>query len=214
MTIRLVVVDDDPFVRSGLRGVLSVEPGIEVVGEAASGAEAVSVSRTLEPDVLLMDVRMPLLDGISATRVIAARGLRPRILILTTFEEDDLIADALAAGASGYLLKRAQPEVLIHAIRTVHAGDALVYPERIRAILANRQSGRDPQAQLAIGRLTAREKEILLLLTEGCSNADIADRLVLSVQTVKSHVATVLRKLEIRDRTQAVAVAFRSGLAR
>ena len=217
MSIGVVIADDDGLVRSGLRTILSTEPDIDVIGEASDGFEAVRRSAELDPDVVLMDVRMPNLDGIEATRRIVERApLRPRVLVVTTFEHDDYVFDALRAGASGFVLKRVQPEELAQAIRIVASGESLVFPALTRA-LVERHSVRlekDDRRTALVASLTEREAEILRLVARGRSNQEIADELVLAVHTVKSHVAHVLAKLECRDRTQAVIVAYETGFIR
>lgn len=212
--MRVVLVDDDALVRSGLRAVLEAFEPIEIVGEAADGAEAVSVVREQRPDVVLMDVRMPRVDGIQATRHIVAQPGAPKILVLTTFGSDDYVYEALRAGASGFLLKRARPEELVTAIETVAAGESLVFPEAIRTLASSRASAPDHHGAapgLAWAGLTAREEEVLRIIAQGRSNAEIASALFLAPETVKTHVAAVLSKLGVRDRTQAVIAAYESG---
>jgi DNA-binding NarL/FixJ family response regulator len=217
LPVRVLIADDDGLVRSGLRTILSIEPDIDVVGEAADGYEAVRRSAELDPDVVLMDVRMPHLDGIQATRRIVERSpSRPRVLVVTTFEHDDYVFDALRAGASGFVLKRVQPEELAQAIRIVATGESLVFPALTRALVERhnvRLAPGDRRAAL-VASLTEREGEILRLVARGLSNQEIADSLVVAVHTVKSHVAHVLAKLETRDRTQAVIVAYETGFIR
>ena len=211
--IRVLLADDDSLVRSGLRALLDAEDDITVVGEAADGREAVEQARALQPDVVLMDVRMPKLDGVTATREIVTWTRRPRVLVLTTFDLDEVVDDALDAGADGFLLKRATPEQLIDGIRTVHAGDALVAPAVTRRLLMS-YAGRRPPDREGLQRsahLTAREADILRALAEGLSNAEIAGRVWLSPETVKTHVKSILAKLGVRDRTQAVVWAYRTG---
>ncbi|HEV2372602.1 MAG TPA: response regulator transcription factor [Streptosporangiaceae bacterium] len=209
MTTTVLIADDDQLVRSGLRVIIDSEPDLSVVGLAATGAEAIGLARSLRPDVVLMDVRMPELDGIQATRRLLANPGPPKVLVVTTFENDGYVYDALRAGAAGFLLKRASPAEMLQAIRTVAGGDSLLYPAAIRA-LAHRHA-----AQAEAGRLrallTAREGEILRLVAEGLSNAEIAGRLYLGVETVKTHVGAILAKLGARDRTQAVIAAYESG---
>ena len=215
--IRVVIADDDGLVRSGLRTILSTEPDIDVIGEASDGFEAVRRSAELDPDVVLMDVRMPNLDGIEATRRIVERSpSRPRVLVVTTFEHDDYVFDALRAGASGFVLKRVQPEELAQAIRIVATGESLVFPALTRALVERHTLQLDPSDRRAtlVASLTEREAEILRLVARGLSNQEIADQLVVAVHTVKSHVAHVLGKLETRDRTQAVIVAYETGFIR
>jgi DNA-binding NarL/FixJ family response regulator len=211
--IRVLLADDDGLVRSGLRALLGAEPDLAVVGEAADGREAVEQARALRPDVVLMDVRMPRLDGVRATREIVSWPQRPRVLVLTTFDLDEVVDDALDAGADGFLLKRATPEQLIAGIRTVVAGDALVAPAVTRRLLEAYAGRRPPdrdRLRLA-AHLTDREAEILRALAEGLSNAEIAGRVFLAPETVKTHVKAILGKLGVRDRTQAVVWAYRTG---
>ena len=214
--IRAVVADDQEIVRAGFSALLETQKDISVVGAASDGAEAVRLSVEHRPDVVLMDVRMPVMDGIEATRVICAGGAEPlpRILILTTFDLDEYVYDALHAGASGFLLKDVPAETLFEAVRVIAAGDALLAPAITRRLIAEFARLR-PRRELRaeeLSALTPREKEILGLLAEGLSNHEIAERLVLSDETVKTHVSHVLRKLGLRDRAQAVVVAYESGL--
>ncbi len=211
--IRVLLADDDRLIRSGLRALLDAEEDLTVVGEAADGREAVDRARQLQPDVVVMDVRMPRLDGVGATREIVSWPRRPRVLVLTTFDLDEVVDDALEAGADGFLLKRASPEQLVDGIRTVHSGDALVAPAVTRRLLAAYATRKPPdheRLQLA-AHLTQREADILSALAEGLSNADIAGRVWLSPETVKTHVKSILLKLGVRDRTQAVVWAYRTG---
>jgi DNA-binding NarL/FixJ family response regulator len=213
MSIRVLIVDDQDMVRSGFRLLLAREDDLHVVGEAADGVEAVAAAGRLAPDVVVMDIRMPRLDGLEATRRIVADGAGARVLILTTFEEDEYIYDALQAGASGFVLKDASAAELINAIRVVAGGDALLAPSVTRRVIgefARRRRDRDAHSRL--GELTARELEVLRLVARGLSNAEIADELVVSPATVKTHVARVLAKLGVRDRLQAVVVIYESGL--
>jgi DNA-binding NarL/FixJ family response regulator len=218
MTIRVLIADDQALVRSGFRMVLEAEPDIEVVGEAANGRQAIHAVGRLKPDVVLMDVRMPELDGIAATREIAGEGSDgpPRVLILTTFDLDEYVYDALAAGASGFLLKDTPPEQLIGGIHVVAAGEALLAPAVTRRLIEDfsraRPAPADPPA--GVEELTPREREVWGLLAQGLSNAEIADRLVVGETTVKTHVARVLMKLGLRDRVQAVVLAYESGQVR
>ena len=214
--VRVLIVDDDDLMRAGLRGVLSSDPAIEVVGEAGDGREAAYRTRLLRPDVVLMDVRMPDLDGISATRELLATFPEARVVILTTFEQDDYIFGALTAGASGFLLKRTRPEELIAAIHTIAAGDSLLSPS-VTSRVIERMAGqptldgaRDPR----LAELTPRETEVLELIARGLSNAEIAAELVIGESTVKTHLKRVLAKLQARDRVQAVIFAYESGLTR
>ncbi len=214
--ISVVVVDDQAMVRAGFAALLDAEPDITVLGEAADGREAVAVVRDRRPDVVLMDVRMPVLDGIAATRELLAdaRDHRPRVVVLTTFDVDDYVYEALRAGASGFLLKDAPPDVLATAVRTVAAGDALLAPSVTRRMIerfaAHRPPSRAETARLAA--LTSRERDVLRLIARGLSNREIAADLVVAEETVKSHVGRLFAKLHLRDRAQAVVVAYESGL--
>lgn len=205
----VVLVDDEPMVRSGLRTILESVPDLRVVGEAADGAEAVSVVRAARPDVVCMDVRMPGVDGIRATELLLALERPPKVLVVTTFSSDEHVLDALRAGAAGFLLKRASAEEVVNAVRAVAAGDQLLYPEAVRELALRQLRPRpDPHAF----ELTVREREVLALMARGLSNAEIAASLVLGLETVRTHVAKVLAKLGARDRTQAVVVAYTCGL--
>ena len=214
--IRALIADDQQAVRAGFAALLETQADITVVATAANGEEAVQQSQEHRPDIVLMDVRMPVLDGIAATREIcaAARESGPRVLVLTTFDLDEYVYDALQAGASGFLLKDARPETLFEAVRVVAAGEALLAPVVTRRLIAEfarlRPSQRTRPDDLSV--LTPREVEILSLVAAGLSNHEIADRLVLSNETVKTHVSHVLRKLDLRDRAQAVVAAYESGL--
>ena len=213
--IRVLLVDDQALVRSGFRLILETREDLDVVGEAEDGREAVELARKLRPDVILMDVRMPNVDGVEATRRLAALGSPARVLILTTFDLDEYVYEAIRAGASGFLLKDVQPAQLVDAVRVVAAGEALLAPTVTRRLLdrfAGQLPSSEPPPELA--RLTERELEILTLMAEGLSNAELAERLFLSETTVKTHVSSVLRKLELRDRVQAVVLAYRAGVAR
>ena len=214
MTVRVVVVDDQGMVRAGFRSLLGTEPDLEVVGEAANGEEAVEVVTRLQPDVTLMDVRMPVLDGIAATRRLVDAGVGTRVLVLTTFDLDEYVFEALRAGASGFLLKDAPAEELADAIRVVAAGDSLLAPGVTRrvidAFVRRAPAPAPPDPRLA--QLTPREREVLELLARGCSNVDIASRLFVSEGTTKTHVSNVLAKLGLRDRVQAVVFAYESGV--
>lgn len=216
MSIRVLLCDDEQLVRSGFRLILESEPGIEVVAEAGNGAEAVALTRSLDPDVVLMDIQMPEMDGLEATRQIVALG-RPetsRVLILTTFEVDEYVYEALRAGASGFLLKRTPAADLIAGITVVARGDALLAPSVTRRLID--QFARRPAAAKADARalqeITDREREVLALVARGFSNAEIAEQLVLSEGTVKSHIKHIFTKLDLRDRTQAVILAYDAGL--
>jgi DNA-binding NarL/FixJ family response regulator len=216
--IRVLLVDDQPLLRTGFRMVLAAEQDLTVVGEASDGAEAVEKSRRLLPDVVLMDIRMPRMDGVAATREIDASGLPVRVLILTTFEMDEYVVGALKAGASGFLSKDVPAEDLVTAIRTVAAGEAVVAPRILRRLL-DRFSDRlpdldGPARPSALEVLTEREQEVLVHMARGLSNAEIAKELVVSETTVKTHVGHVLGKLGLRDRVQAVVLAYESGLVR
>jgi DNA-binding NarL/FixJ family response regulator len=217
VSTRCLIVDDQAMVREGFAAVLAAQPGLLVVGQAADGAEAVHLSRQLRPDVILMDVRMPVLDGLAATRQIlhgAARDGDPRILVLTTFDLDDYVYEALRAGASGFLLKDATAAELVHAVRVVAAGEALLAPSVTRRLIADfarlPRSGRPPPA--ALDALTQRETEVLKLIAHGLSNTEISETLVIAQQTTKTYVGRILTKLDLRDRAQAVVLAYESGL--
>ncbi|MFI6478810.1 response regulator [Nonomuraea sp. NPDC050663] len=206
MTLKVVIADDEDLIRTGLRVILDSEPGLTVVGEAADGAEVIGVVRRERPDVVLMDVRMPGVDGIQATARLVAMDRPPKVLVVTTFENDDYVYEALRAGASGFLLKRTRPDDLVQAVRVVAAGETLLFPAAIRR-LAGAHTARRP----ALTGLTEREGEVLRLVARGLSNAEIAAELVVSGETVKTHVGNVLAKLGARDRTQAVIAAYESG---
>ena len=213
--VRIVVADDQQIVRDGFAALLDSQPDFTVVGTAADGDEATRVCRRLLPDVILMDVRMPGTDGIEATRQLAAEADRPRVLILTTFDLDEYVYDALRAGASGFLLKDVTAERLFDAVRIIAAGDALLAPNITRRLISEFAHQHPRPAAAAIPRLdelTPRETEVLRLLAEGLSNPEIAARLVVTEETVKTHVSRVLRKLDLRDRTQAVVTAYETGL--
>ncbi len=213
MSIRVLLVDDEELVRTGLRMILEAEPDITVVGEAVDGGQAVDKSDSLAPDVVLMDVRMPRMDGLEATRRLSGRDAPPKIIVLTTFDLDEHVYEALRAGASGFLLKDAPAHQLIHAIRAVAAGDALLAPSVTRRLIAQFTRPHPDVASTSLSELTERETEVLKLLAEGLSNAEIAAHLFVGESTVKTHVARVLSKLGVRDRVQAVVLAYRSGLA-
>jgi DNA-binding NarL/FixJ family response regulator len=215
--IRVLLVDDQALVRAGFRALLDAEDDIEVVGEAADGQEGVSSARRLSPDVILMDIRMPVMDGLEATRVVAADEelTSVRIVILTTFDLDEYVFEALRVGASGFLVKNTDPAELIHAVRAVHAGDSLLSPgvtRRLVAEYAARAKAPLPDSRLAI--LTEREREVMALVAEGLSNDEIAERLVVSPATAKTHVSRAMVKLHARDRAQLVVLAYESGLVR
>jgi DNA-binding NarL/FixJ family response regulator len=210
--VRILVADDQPLVRAGIRRVIEADSSLTVVGEAADGHEAVALTRALRPDVVLMDIRMPILDGIEATTRLVEGGTDARIVMLTTFGLDEYVLGALRAGASGFVLKEAPPEEILEAIHVVAAGDALIAPAVTRAVIA--ELGRRPaKAELAarLDDLTPRERQVLGLLARGLSNTEIADELVVGEGTVKTHVAHVLSKLGVRDRVQAVVFAYESG---
>jgi DNA-binding NarL/FixJ family response regulator len=215
--IRIILVDDQELVRTGFRMVLDAQPDMQVVGEAADGAAAVDLARRLTADVMVMDARMPRLDGVDATRQIRQAGDRPRVLMLTTFDLDEYAFAALKAGASGFLLKDVPPEELLFAIRAVHSGDSVVAPSTTRRLIDQFAAllpggGRPDPGELA--ELTDREREVLTLVAQGLSNAEIAQRLFVSEATVKTHVGRVLAKLGLRDRVQAVVYAYEHGLVR
>jgi DNA-binding NarL/FixJ family response regulator len=214
MSIRVLIVDDDDLMRAGLRGVLSSDTRIDVVGEAADGREAAYRARLLSPDVILMDVRMSDLDGIAATREVLAEFPDVKVVILTTFEQDDYIFGALNAGASGFLLKRTSPEGLISAIHTIHAGDSLLSPSVTSRVIKRmaRHPAPDASQDPRLQELTPRERDVLELMARGLSNTEIAAALVVEESTVKTHVKRVLSKLGARDRVQAVIFAYESGL--
>jgi DNA-binding NarL/FixJ family response regulator len=215
-TVRVLLVDDDDLMRAGLTAVLSSDEAIDVVGEAPDGRAAVERAIELRPDVVLMDVRMPGLDGIAATRELLAVSPDVKVVVLTTFEQDDYIFGALSAGASGFLLKRTRPEELIAAIHTVAAGDSLLSPSVTRTVIQRLagQPAPDAVAESRLDELTARERDVLELIARGLSNGEIAAKLVIEESTVKTHVRHILRKLRLRDRVQAVIFGYESGLIR
>jgi DNA-binding NarL/FixJ family response regulator len=216
MSVRVLIADDQALVRTGFRMILDAEPGVEVVGEAADGLEAVEMAGTLKPDVILMDIRMPNLDGLEATRRLTGGDAeqRPKVLILTTFDLNEYVYEALRAGASGFLLKDTPPEQLAAGVRVVASGDALLGPSITRRLIEEFSRTRpvDTPPPPSVEELTARELEVLGLIAKGMSNAEIAAELVVSETTVKTHVARVLMKLGLRDRVQAVVLAYESGL--
>jgi DNA-binding NarL/FixJ family response regulator len=213
--IRILVADDQAAVRAGFAALIAAEDEMEVAGEATNGREAVDRARSLFPHVVLMDIRMPVLDGLEATRLICSDSTlqATRVLVLTTFDLDEYVYRALRAGASGFLLKDAGPGELLNAIRVVAAGDALIAPSITRRLIGEFAARRDPsEVPAAVADLTEREREILRLVAHGLTNADIADRLVISPLTTKTHVSRILRKLDRRDRAQLVTLAYESGL--
>jgi DNA-binding NarL/FixJ family response regulator len=215
-TTRCLIADDQAMVREGFAAVLDAQPGLLVAGQAADGADAVRQVRDLRPDVVLMDVRMPVMDGLQATRQILADASQdpPRVLMLTTFDLDDYVYAALRAGASGFMLKDATAAELIHAVRVIAAGDALLAPSVTRRLIADFASRprQDPPFPATLGALTQRETEVLRLIARGLSNTEISDTLVIAEQTTKTHVGRILAKLGLRDRAQAVVLAYESGL--
>ena len=215
-SVRVVVADDHEVVRAGFAALLDTQPDFTVLGTASDGAEAVQISRELRPDVILMDVRMPGTDGIEATRQLTGGNGGPRVIILTTFDLDEYVYDALCAGASGFLLKDVTAERLFDAVRVVAAGEALLAPTVTRRLISEfaRLRPAAPARSAAVAGLTPRETEVLRLLAEGLSNPEIAGRLVITEETVKTHVSRVLHKLALRDRAQAVVIAYESGLVR
>jgi DNA-binding NarL/FixJ family response regulator len=217
MSIRVLLCDDQALVRSGFRMILEAREDLEVVGEAEDGVQALELTWRLLPDVVLMDVRMPRLDGVEATRRLVAAGSEARVLILTTFDLDEYVFEALRAGASGFLLKDVQPAQLVDAVRVVAHGEALLAPTVTRRLLdrfARSLPGAPEPPAPELAELTDREREVLALLAEGLSNAELAERLFLSETTVKTHVSSILRKLGLRDRVQAVVLAYQAGLVR
>ena len=216
VTTRCLIADDQAMVREGFAAVLDAQPGLLVVGQAADGADAVRQAQHLQPDIVLMDVRMPVMDGLQATRQIlhTAGPERPRVLMLTTFDLDDYVYEALRAGPSGFLLKDATAAELVHAVRVVAAGDALLAPSVTRRLIADfaRRPRPDPPFPPTLGALTNRETEVLQLIARGLSNTEISDTLVIAEQTTKTHIGRILAKLDLRDRAQAVVLAYETGL--
>ncbi|MGW6173595.1 response regulator [Arthrobacter sp. NPDC055138] len=211
--IRVLLVDDEPLVRSGLAAILGTHADIEVVGEASDGTDVWQETRRLQPDLVMMDVRMPQMDGIEATAQLMALGVdRPKILILTTFESDDYVYQALKAGADGFLLKRARPEQLLHTVRAVAAGDSIVFPAKLRELVA--AHGNKSRDRVAAAGLSIREAEVLRHLARGYNNLEIAQAMFLGTETIKTHIGSILSKLRVRDRTQAVIAAYESDFMR
>ncbi|WP_328471101.1 response regulator transcription factor [Actinoplanes sp. NBC_00393] len=214
--LRVLIVDDDDLMRAGLRAVLSSDDSIDVIGEAADGREAVTLAADTTPDVVLMDVRMPQLDGIAATRELSETVPATRVLMLTTFEDDDYVFGALSAGASGFLLKRTRPEQLIEAIHTIAAGESLLSPSVTRTVIDQMSAAAPPDPAMVrrLQGLTARERDVLALVARGLSNVEIATKLYVEESTIKTHMKRILAKLDLRDRVQAVIVAYETGLVR
>ena len=217
MALRVLIADDQAMVRAGFRMILDAEADMEVVGEAKDGEEALTAARRLRPDVVVMDIRMPRLDGVAATRrLLAEPGARPHVVIVTTFDDDENLYEALRAGAAGFLLKNAPPEQLIEAVRTVAAGEGLLSAAVTRRVIEEfvRRAPSDVPPTDALSELTEREREVLLLIARGMSNAEIAAELVITHATAKTHVGRILMKLNLRDRVQAVVLAYETGLVR
>ncbi len=214
MTIRVLIADDQPLVRGGFRMILDERPDLELVGEATDGEEAIALATALEPDVILMDIRMPTIDGVEATRRLIEDGSRARILVLTTFDLDEYVYAAISAGASGFLLKDVEPAALVDAIRVVSAGNSLFGPAATQRLLDRFAPPPSGTATSRVDQLTDREREILKLIAQGRSNAELAQQLYVSEATVKTHVSAILRKLAVRDRVQAVIAAYEAGLVR
>ncbi|WP_017568873.1 response regulator [Nocardiopsis halotolerans] len=212
--IRINLVDDETLIRAGLAALINAEGDMEVTGQANDGADVPDLVRRTQPDLVLMDVRMPHLDGIQATRTLHTTLTRPpRVIVVTTFDNDDYVWDALRAGATGFLLKRTPPEDILAAIRIAHRGETLLFPTALRHLAATQPHAPTPAAQ-AVATLTERESQTLTLMAQGLTNAEIADHMILGVQTIKTHVSHILTKLGVRDRTQAVIAAYDSGLIR
>lgn len=212
--VRIVLVDDQALFRAGIRMVIDSQPDLEVVGEASDGREGIEVVRSTRPDLVLMDVRMPVMDGLAATAEILREPDAPRVVVLTTFDLDEAAARAIQGGASGFLLKDSEPEFLLSAVRTVHAGSAVIAAEATRELFAHIADGGGAEpVPAAYGALTDREREIFALAAAGLSNAEIAEREFLSEATVKTHISRILTKLALRDRVQLVVFAYRHGLA-
>ncbi|GAB2527712.1 response regulator [Nocardia heshunensis] len=216
MNIRVVIADDQALVRAGFVALLAAQDGIEVVGEAENGEQAVELARTLVPDVVLMDIRMPVLDGLAATRAIAADPTLAavKVVVLTTFELDEYVFEAMRAGATGFLVKHTEPADLIKAVRVVAGGDALLSPSVTKRLVEEFAAHAKPAPTAAFSELTDREREVMTLVAEGLTNAEIADRLFMSPATARTHVSRILVKLGARDRTQLVVLAYESGLVR
>ncbi|MFB6720184.1 response regulator [Kribbella sp. NPDC056345] len=215
MTVRVLVVDDQTVVRAGFAAIVDAEHDLTVVGQAGDGAEAVALAAELDPDVVLMDIRMPGLDGLSATRLLTEKGDRPRVLVLTTFDLDEYVYEALRSGASGFLLKDAQADDLLTAIRVVAAGDGMLAPAVTRRLIQAFAAGAPTTTTAeALAKLTPREREVLTLIAAGLTNAEIADRLGVAIGTTKTHVNALLSKLDARDRVQATIIAYDLGLVR
>ncbi|MCP9621500.1 response regulator transcription factor [Nocardia otitidiscaviarum] len=216
MTIRVVIADDQVLVRAGFVALLNAQDDIEVVGEADNGEQAVRLARELTPDVVLMDIRMPVLDGLAATRIIAAeeRLTEVKVVVLTTFELDEYVFEAMRAGATGFLVKHTEPADLVKAVRVVAGGDALLSPSVTKRLVAEFATHAKPAPATTLSELTDREREVMALVAEGLTNAEIAERLYMSPATARTHVSRILVKLAARDRTQLVVIAYESGLVR